>query len=300
MLAVKMSRSAAVLALVLYQAAAAGSDSEEGSAERGEQMPESMRSERVPPRPADAVSGSGFARRTAEMPVPEREAAALLELRRGNIPEFLRNLRPVQLRGGAACTGVESPTAIVWVMPDYLAIGSDDDFLRLPLSFPAAVTVAEEFGFALPTPKIVDAIYEQSALHLEPQPMTPGRSMCSMGYFLRHQQMIEEQRQGRRSGELVAGHKKDLVLTKRLRQQPGRVAIYGWHRLNGEPIQPLSIVHGEGYADYSHGVRLVSQTVWLAGEGRSIFEVLQDTALAPLLTREGVMEDANGSIRRQP
>lgn len=240
----------------------------------------------------------------------------MAEIRRGNIPESLRNLKPVRLgigkSAGVAPTSPtptaapdetptaaagDSPTAVVWVMPDYLAIGTDEDFLRMPLSLPAAVSVASALGFSLPTPKIVDAIYAQSSLRLDPRPMTPGPEMGSIGYFLRHQELIEAQRRGRQPGELISRHKKDLVLTKRLWQRPGRVAIYGWHRLNGEPIQPLSTVHGEGYADYSHGVRLVGQTVRIAGEGKSIFEVLQDPVLAPLLTREGLIEDAQGLMR---
>jgi hypothetical protein len=58
-------------------------------------------------------------------------------------------------------------------------------------------------------------------------------------------------------GVLLAGHKKDLVLTRKLATRPNRVAIYGWHQLSGEPIQPVSTVHVAEYADYSHGVRLI-------------------------------------------
>jgi hypothetical protein len=42
------------------------------------------------------------------------------------------------------------------------------------------------------------------------------------------------------------------VLKQRLWLQAGRVAIYGWQRAGGTPIQPLSNVDGAGYADYSH------------------------------------------------
>lgn len=41
---------------------------------------------------------------------------------------------------------------------------------------------------------------------------------------------------------LLAGHKKDLVLTRRLVGRPDRVAIYDWHRLDGRPIHPLSML----------------------------------------------------------
>ena len=49
----------------------------------------------------------------------------------------------------------------------------------------------------------------------------------------------------------------------------------------------MSTVHGEHYADYSHGVRLVSSRVVVGGEELSMLDVLEDGTLAPLLTREG-------------
>jgi hypothetical protein len=115
--------------------------------------------------------------------------------------------------------------------------------------------------------------------------------MGSNFYLSKHQQRIDEQRSGLRVGELISGHKKDLVLSNRLGQLPGRVAIYGWHRAPGHPIQPLSTVHGAEYVDYSHGVRLVSTTVVVDGRPRSIYDALQDSHLASVLSREGVTRD---------
>jgi hypothetical protein len=44
--------------------------------------------------------------------------------------------------------------------------------------------------------------------------------------------------------------------------------------------------------DYSHGVRLVSTTVLVGGQPRSIYDALQDTQIAPVLSSEGVTRDA--------
>ena len=190
--------------------------------------------------------------------------------------------------------GGPTVAATIWVTPDYLAIGSDDDFLYVPLNYYSATIVADRFGSVLPTASMVDAIYEQSAHHLTPAPLPAGPLMRSNLYLSKHQQRIDEQRSGLPLGELIAGHKKDLVLTNRLRQLPGRVAIYGWHRAPGDPIQPLSTVHGARYVDYSHGVRLVSTTVVVDGRPRSIYDALQDSRVAPVLSREGVTRDAWG------
>ena len=87
------------------------------------------------------------------------------------------------------------------------------------------------------------------------------------------------------------------MLTNRLTRQPDRLAIYGWHRPTGIPIQPLSTVHGARYADYSHGIRLVSDTMLIDGEPHSVYAVLEDPRLAPLVSDEGPIRDARGLMR---
>jgi hypothetical protein len=244
----------------------------------------------IPRHPADAMTGSGFASSIRDLAGRSREEAILAELGRGNLPSFLRELKPVRL--SSAGRHGKAHEAIIFVMPDYLAVGSNEDFLRVPLGLDAAKLVARQYGFTLPTRKMVDAIFRQSSLRLAPQPMTPGPRMTSTAYFMVHQRKIEAQRAGYPLGGLVAGHKKDLILTKRLLTRRGRVAIYGWHRRHGEPIQPLSTVHGARYADYSHGVRLVSTTVILDGIRRSVYDVLRDPELAFVLTYEGTIRGA--------
>jgi hypothetical protein len=76
-------------------------------------------------------------------------------------------------------------------------------------------------------------------------------------------------------------------MTNRLWANLGRVAIYGWHRPDGTPIQPLSTVHGARYADYSHGVRLISLVAYVDGQARSLLELLEDPQFAETLSDEG-------------
>jgi len=244
---------------------------------------------RLPARPAGAIGGTEFARRTGGLSSADRDRAVVAELERGNIPSFLGRLTPVKLTTNAS--DGQGLAATIWVTPDYLAIGSNDDFLYVPLTYYSATIIANRFGSVLPTARIVDAIYEQSAHHLTPAPLPAGPLMRSNLYLSRHQHRIDEQRSGVPLGELISGHKKDLVLSNRLRWLPGRVAIYGWHRAPGDPIQPLSTVHGARYVDYSHGVRLVSTTVVVDGRSRSIYDALQDSRVAPVLSREGVTRD---------
>jgi len=240
----------------------------------------------IPARAPGAATGSEFARRVQDLSGLSRDALARSELLTGDVPDFLRRLVPVTVAGFDG----ERPVKItVCVLPDYLALGSDTDFVRVPLGLKAALDVARDFGFILPTPKLVDAIYESSRVRLEPRPLPASDEMRSTAYFVYHNELVDRERaeQAAPLGELTAGDKKDLVLTSLLWRAPGRVAIYGWHRAVDQPIQPLSTVHGARYADYSHGVRLVSTTAYVDGAKRSLEELLADRKLSHLLTREG-------------
>jgi hypothetical protein len=235
------------------------------------------------------LTGSQFADYVSKMTSQEREQAIRGEILKGNLPDFLRKLVPVELH--CQLPSGKSLTATIFVAPDYLAIGSDTDFLRIPMNLPTAAAIADRFGFILPTRKMVDAIYLQSRYHLVPQPLPAGPQMRSTAYYLTHNQMVEDQIHalGVRLGELVAGDKKDLVITNRLALNVGRVAIYGWHRAPGQPIQPLSTVHGINYADYSHGIRLISEMALIDGKLRSIQDILRDPSAAKVLSDEGTI-----------
>jgi len=239
-----------------------------------------------PARAASAPGGSEIARRVAGLSGPERDRAIADEIRAGNVPEHLRHARPVTL---SSPTAGRAGQLTLCVLPDYLAVGRDGDYLLVPLGLRAAMELADEFGFELPTRRMVDAIYRQAAVHLDPQPLPASDDMRSTAYVARHNALVQAQREQAPGGldALTAGHKKDLVLTSRLWQMPGRVAIYGWHRADGRPIQPLSLVHGARYADYSHGVRFVSSTAWLDGRPRDLDELLAQPLTAAWISDEG-------------
>lgn len=252
----------------------------------------------IPARSAGAMTGSELARRLDGIDDDSREALIRSELLAGNIPQFLRQLRPVELRG--ELTGGESTRITLCVMPDYLALGSDRDYLLVPMRLQTALMVAISYGFILPTPTIVDAIYAQSQVHLAPQPLPASPAMRSTKYYLDHNELVRSQRDQLdvAPGMLVSGDKKDLVLTNRLWNNLERVAIYGWHTLGGRPIQPLSTVHGWHYVDYSHGVRLVSTRILVNDQPRSLLAALQDSMTAHLLSHEGPMAAASDLIAR--
>ncbi len=256
----------------------------------------------IPSRPSSALGAKGLYNEFSRANESTREAAIYRELSRGNLPNYLR--RQVPVRYSAKTRSGITKRVTLWVLPDYLAIGSDADFLRIPMSPITAQKVADRFGLMLPTVRMVDAIYQQAPLRLAPRPFKPGRTMVTIPEFYRHQSTVQAQLGGRPPRGLVAGHKKDIVISKRLQTLPKRVAIYGWHQLNGRAIQPLSLVHGNWYADYSHGVRLVSSLVQIDQQTLRLVDVLKNPELAPLLSYEGTLSQArypvnDADLRRQ-
>lgn len=243
----------------------------------------------IPERPQDALGGAAFLTQIATLKGKAREAAIAAEILRGNIPPFLRRFQniSVTLKDNAG----QEHNAIYQVMPDYLAVGSDSDFVRFPMTPQTAQRIADAFGCSLPTRKMVNDIHQQAALKLSPQPLTEAREATTT--FGQHNTLIEEQRAGHPLGLLVSGIKKDVVLTNLLALRPNRVAIYGWHQLNGQPIQPLTTIHHAAYVDYSHGVRLVKRAVIINNKTRDISAVLHSPQQSFLLSDEGPLESVS-------
>jgi hypothetical protein len=251
----------------------------------------------IPPRPSSAPAGAEFARQVAALSERDRDVAIRDALLGGNVPQFLRTAVPIELIG-RVIDGVVTRVTLC-VLPDYLAVGTARDSLLVPMGLDTALAVADAFGFILPTRKMVDAVYQQAVVRLSPQPLPPGEKMRSTGYYVRHNELVQAQRSTASAtpAVLTAGHKKDLVITKQLWSTPGRVAIYGWHRSEKAPIQPLSIVHGARYADYSHGVRLVSTTAFVDGKPTSIYDLMRDERFATLLSDEGPLNGLPEALR---
>lgn len=261
-----------------------------GSVQAAVQCPKPL-SQGIPKRAAHAPGGSEVMALLQDAHGTRRDRQVVGEVLAGNVPDALRQLWPVTISGKRADGRAVQVT--VCVTPDYLSIGDNRDFVRVPLGLAAAAQIALELGFLLPTPKMVDAIYGQARVHLPPRPMKPTSQMESTAYFVEHDRTLDGQKAQatRRETDLTAGQKKDIVLSNRLYSKPGRVAIYGWHRTNGRPIQPLSTVHGAGYADYSHGVRLVSRTAFVDGHPADLAEIMQDRDLAHVISSEGPIAD---------
>src|SRR5260221_4716600 len=98
----------------------------------------------IPPRAPGALTGSAFVERVAHINDSEREAIIGNELMQGNLPSFLRHLKPVTLQGQTPAGEIVHIT--ICVAPDYLAIGSDSDFIRIPIGLETRLTGTELYG----------------------------------------------------------------------------------------------------------------------------------------------------------
>ncbi len=245
----------------------------------------------LPARAAAASGGRAFAERIAALDREAREAAVRAEIERGNVPAWWRRFVEVKLGD-----------ATILVAPDYLAVGSDEDYFLVPLSPGAAQGIADRLGCVLPTRRMVEAIHRAAPLQLEPAPIPPSAAMTTVKVFAEHNAMVRAQRLAAGAahppGTLVAGHKKDIVITPRLAAAPGKVAIYGWHRSDGSAIQPLYLGHTDAWVDYSHGVRLVRRAMTVNGKSATVPEVLADPARAALLSDEGPVAEQRYRVVR--
>lgn len=230
-------------------------------------------------RKAHSFTAKKFLNITSSLSRRNREHMAIEQIYKGHVPTFLYDLKEIKIME-------RDHTLTIWSTLDYVSVGNDSDYLIYPLNLPNALSLAENLGMILPTTKLVDIIYAHADRKLKPQPLPASITMSTNKYIYRHQKMFEKTASMKRPS-LVAGHKKDVVLTRRLLKYPHQLAIYGWHRKNYTPIQPLSLYHGANYSDYSHGIRLISRYALLDGKPIDIKDVLADPKLSYLISYEG-------------
>ncbi|MFN7990728.1 MAG: hypothetical protein U0R44_01075 [Candidatus Micrarchaeia archaeon] len=242
--------------------------------------------ELIPPRPTDGSvpTGSSFMSGIKALTWDQFEQRVYQEIARGNVPDFVRpeNFREVTV---SATIGGRTVEARVRVAPDYLAIGSNTDFIRVPISPLMAQRLATRYGLALPTDRLVDVIDEAAkkaggyltfvgAPEIASRVVDPdsgqkvsarwnykvygryeARWMESPIFAQQQSQMTDSQ--SGVSAPIRSGHKKDVIYHQDLPNHPNdpRVAIY--HR----GIQPSSTIHHDLYMDYSHGIRFISPDI---------------------------------------
>jgi len=266
---------------------------------RGQTLP-------LPPRPVGAPSGTQFINLITPLALTEREHWIYAQVISGNVPDFLRVLVPIHVN---AVIGGTAHTATFYAAPDYVAIGTDADYFLEPMTPLLAQRLCDRLGCTPPTRKMVNQIWTNAAVKLNPQPIPPSGAMITVPVFADHNTMVWTQRATFTSsfplGALVSGDKKDVVISTLIYSNlhsgvPKPVVIYGWHYTSGDPIQPLYNGHEETYADYSHGLRLVQNAMTVDGAPNTVTNVLTSPILAALLSDEGPTESTTSGLIRVP
>ncbi|MCB0261395.1 MAG: T9SS type A sorting domain-containing protein [Calditrichaeota bacterium] len=247
----------------------------------------------IPERPANALEGSAFASQVWNSSIIDREIAVVNEILSGNVPSFSRKLKAIRFIKTIAGTSYEM---IFYTACDYMAIGSDQDYFYIPMTPSTAQYLADSLNCTLPTKKMVDVIYNRAEFKLSPQPIPPSSAMTTVPVFWQHTDSIKQQFAqlgfDRSADNIVGGTKKDIIISYKIYSPDRnyeRVVIYGWHLSVNNPIQPVYNGHIAMYADYSHGVRLISNTAFLNGDPVQVKDIVADVGLWPLLSDEGII-----------
>ncbi|MBQ3382286.1 MAG: hypothetical protein IJG54_03015 [Bacteroidales bacterium] len=257
-----------------------------------------------------ALTGHEFIQKVQDMGFWDMEEQTVAQILAGNVPSALKKFRKITytvtirhryqsftLEGfpdGPVKNETHKYKVEMWVLPDYLAVGNDQDFVRMPMGPLAAQRVADSLYCSLPTTFLSDRIDEVSEGRIEIFPFRPvgDRNMKPLCFEDSNNAINALMRsKGLKFGQFVSGLKKDVVLTTRLENEPDyyrHVAIYGWFHPDGHPQQPLFIRHGNFYSDYSHGIRLIYRTIKIDGKEYDLRAVLEDPFLFRLVSKEDV------------
>ncbi|MEZ4924427.1 MAG: T9SS type A sorting domain-containing protein [Crocinitomicaceae bacterium] len=258
----------------------------------------------IPDRDVAALQGSQVVSAITSLSLQDRELYIKNEVLTGNVPMFYRDMIEIL---DSALIGGSYKYITYYVIPDYLALGSASDYFLCPMTPILAQQLADSTDCILPTRKMVNRIWYEAAVKMNPESIPPSPQMTTVPVFNDHNTMVWTQRQtflpNDSLGFLVSGDKKDVVISNQIYTSPppDRVVIYGWHYPNGTNIQPLYAGHISEYADYSHGIRLVQNQVWVDGVPMLASDVLADATLYPLLSDEGVIAqpyypDTSGTV----
>ncbi len=220
-------------------------------------------------RAAGAATGGAFIGDLGERPAGSREARIVNEIAAGNLPDHLREYVPIAFTRG----GMEVE---LYMTSDVLSIGSNDDYMPIPMHGPSAEAVAESVGALLPTNAMVRLRWENADYRFRPAPQGASARMTHPSVYADHGRAYD--REGT-EGALVAGVAKLVLIDPTM--SGGRLGYGGWTEPNGHQIQDPGRAHGETYADYSHGVALTAPFVRINGT----FYATEDILAHPVLYR---------------
>ncbi len=247
------------------------------------------------------LGGAEIIRTLDSLDVKEREALIFKFVEENAVPAFLFDYSEIKINEVLDGKNIELK---YYVSPDYFSLGNDSDYFLTPMTPVLARKVADYYDCILPTRKMVNQIFSAAQIKFYPQPIKPSPKMITVKIFSDHNDSIKIQRHKYFNNYslslLAAGHKKDVIISNYIYSNlkpnvPKPVVIYGWHKPDGSPIQPLYNGHGQNYTDYSHGIRLIKNKCLINGKEVLFKDILRDTLLSRLISDEGVILRGNYS-----
>lgn len=221
-------------------------------------------------------------------------------MKSGNVPGFIASdwWVPVTITGGGHVLEI-------LVCPDYFAVGTNADMLRAgKTSQFFAQEVADKYDSILPSQKLVDVIESQASnpkLGFIAVQTASGGADDSTSAVIKANTKAEAAMDGAgytpRDGKIKLGYRKSYVTRPGLNGD--YLAIYGgrWSAAGGRVQPPSGHAHTTGqipgtpnYADYSHGLMLVSRKAKLDGEAVDLREDVfgsKDPSVWGLVSGEG-------------
>src|SRR5262249_49503455 len=133
----------------------------------------------------------------------------------GNIPSWMRTLVPVTVNQTISGT----PHSLTYyVAPDYLAIGSDQDYFLEPTTPILAQRIANLLNCTLPTRLMLNQIWTNSPVQLTASTVTPtNNNNSTVPVFILQDTNVMAKRNAVTNtyplGTLVSGDKKDEIIS---------------------------------------------------------------------------------------
>lgn len=251
---------------------------------------------KVSPSPQKRGTISPFIDSLPEKDFAARDKAFVVEAKRR---EDLGLWTAADIQWGSVWTSHGTLAAKVPVMLDALKI----DGVRINPSFRASEEIAAILGVYHLTPRVNDAINQQSTEKIPPM---SGLCWNETGYgttanaMVHHSRRVDKAREGG-AGGLLNNAGKIWSLTARNWEKPNYGANYGWYipPYDGRVIQGNYLAHTIDHVDYSQTARYMGPEIEITdGETGQTWivptpEVITSPQLAPLLTgHEGALPDA--------
>lgn len=219
-----------------------------------------------------------------------------------------------------------SDSALFWVAPLPVCIGSDDDFMFAPVSADTQQQIADMYGLVQPTTKLLDLCRAQG-VQVNPCTQPADRAdRLAKGYSPDMKDALASLRFTRETLARLAGRSglpglpfKGWMLTNRA-EVPGQAYNYGFYTTGPTSAdgpyrstsgmvlwQQLSGRHNSRHWDYSQVGIYFSQSCTVNGRERRLSDVLLDPVFARLASDEGVLKtlrqpllDQSGVIAPRP